>query len=150
MMMASELVDINDDDCLLRLISEKHVNECKDKDGNGSWRLTTAMFQCSSLSDGESRSTMSVNIKKLIEEAKLNPRTFMISGSYVGVISFSAGNVRKEGMEAIHDPIADNRYHGGVFSTKRSDGRLSGSQKSYLTRIANLLTGPEGYKSKDA
>ena len=148
--MASDIVEINDDDCLLRLISEKHINECKDKDGNVSWRFTSAMFQCSSLPDREPRSTMSVNIKRLIEQDKIDPRKFMISGSYVGAAAIVAGRVREKAIEAIHDPITCNPYHGGVFNKSRSDGRLTGSQKNYLARVANLFVGPEGYKSKDA
>ena len=148
--MVSARVEINDEDCLLRRINKLHVDLSRQQAGDGTWRFTSAMFKNSSQRDGDTRPTMSVNIKRLIEDAGLDPKTFMISDPYVGVASFSAGNVRKMEMEAIHDPVSNNPHHGGVFSNRRSDGRLSRAQENYLTRIANLLAGPEGCKSKGA
>lgn len=57
---------------------------------------------------------MSVDLQRLIEEAGLDAKTFVISPPWIGAVRFTACAIRAEGLKVGYDPTADNPYHGEV------------------------------------
>jgi hypothetical protein len=67
-------------------------------------------------STGE-RGGMSVDLQKLIEEAGLDPKSYILSPPWIGAVWFTAGSLRAEGLMVGYDPDLDNPYHGQVWGT---------------------------------
>jgi hypothetical protein len=60
---------------------------------------------------------MSVDLQKLIEEAGLDPKSYILSPPWIGAVWFTAGSLRAEGLMVGYDPDLDNPYHGQVWGT---------------------------------
>ncbi len=70
---------------------------------------------------------MSVDLQKLIEEAGLDPKTYVLSPPWIGAVRFTAGGLRTEGLIVGYDPEANNPYHGQVWGnfSKQIQKRLA-------------------------
>jgi len=51
---------------------------------------------------------MSVDLQKLIEEAGLDPKSYILSPPWIGAVWFTAGSLRAEGLMVGYDPDLDN------------------------------------------
>ncbi len=88
-------------------------------------RLSTQAFRPSNNGGG-----MSVDLQRLIEEAGLDPKQYVLSPPWVGAVRFKAGALRGVGLMVGYDPLPlDNPYHGEVW------GRFS---KAVQNRLLNL------------
>lgn len=85
-------------------------------------------------STGE-REGMSVGLQKLIEEAGLDPKAYILSPPWIGAVRFTAGGLRAEGLLVGYDPDADNPYHGQVWGTfsKQTQKRLAALAAEFVT-----------------
>ena len=70
---------------------------------------------------------MSVDLQKLIEEAGLDPKTYILSPPWIGAVRFTAGGLRAEGLKVGYDPVPDNPFHGQVWGAfpKQTQKRLA-------------------------
>jgi len=70
---------------------------------------------------------MSVDLQKLIEEAGLDPKTYILSTPWIGAVRFTAGGLRAEGLMVGYDPVDDNPFHGQVWGpfSKQTPKRLA-------------------------
>jgi hypothetical protein len=57
---------------------------------------------------------MSIDIKKSIEEAALDPRAFVTTPRWIGSVIFKTSVARQRGLLVGSDPIPGNDHHGGV------------------------------------
>lgn len=98
------------DDGVIRRVSPQHwVYDAKIQGK----RLSSITFKPST----GPREGMSVDLQKLIEEAGLNPKTYIMSPPWIGAVRFTAGSLRGEGLMVGYDPDAGNPYHGQVWGT---------------------------------
>jgi hypothetical protein len=58
---------------------------------------------------------MSIDIKKSIEEAGLDPKTFVITPRWIGSVIFNVDTPRSLGLQVGYDPIPENNHHGEVW-----------------------------------
>ncbi len=73
---------------------------------------------------------MSVDLEKLIIEAKRDPRMYVTTPRWTGSVRFEAGRLRDEGFMVGFDPLPENPYHGEVW------GKFTKAQQSCLQRLA--------------
>ena len=103
---------IDPNDGILRRVTPYHyVPDPK----TGGQRLSTMAFQASTGDGGG----MSVDLQRLIEEAGLDAKVYVVSPPYIGAVRFTCGALRSEGFNVGYDPEPENLYHGevwGVFS----------------------------------
>lgn len=90
-------------------------------------RISTKAFSPSSEPNGG----MSVDIKRLIEQAGLDAREYVTTPKYIGSVAFSAGAARDENLLVGYDPSPDNPYHGEVWGENRPN-RFTRAQKNAL------------------
>lgn len=95
-------------DGIIRRISREHVVDDPKIQGK---RLSSAAFRNSTGLNGG----MSIDLQQQIEEAGLDPRTFVMTPTWLGSILFKAGQIRAEGFLIGYDPKTDNPYHGQVW-----------------------------------
>ena len=114
------------DDGIIRRVSPYHF--VIDPKANGR-RLSTMAFQPSTDGNGG----MSVDIERLIVEAGLDPKTFVISPPWTGAVRFEARTLREEGLKVGYDPLPDNPYHGEVW------GQFSKRTKQKLLSLAQFF-----------
>lgn len=101
---------ITSDDGVIRRVSHHHLVEDPKAGGK---RLSTMAFQASRGDNGG----MSVDLQRLIEEAGLDARKFVISPPWIGAVRFAAGALRSEGLQIGYDPVPGNPYHGEVWGS---------------------------------
>jgi hypothetical protein len=99
---------IKADDGVIRRVSPFHWVYDEKIKGK---RLSTMAFRPSS---GEG-SGMSVDLQSLIEEAGLDPKSYVSSPPWIGAVRFTAGALRAEGLMVGYQPVPDNPYHGEVW-----------------------------------
>lgn len=87
---------------------------------------------------------MSVDIKKLIEDAELDPRVFVTNPDYVCSVTLTAGSVREIDLRIGYEPTSDNPYHGEVWGPQggRSD-KFTKAQQRYLRDAAEWFVEPD-------
>ncbi len=95
-------------DGVIRRISPQHMVDDPKSHGK---RPSSMAFQPSA---GE-RGGMSVDLQKLIEEAGLDPKQYVVSPPWIGAVRFAAGALRAEGLKVGYDPLPENPYHGQVW-----------------------------------
>jgi hypothetical protein len=115
------------DDGVIRRVSPHHFVYDAKIQGK---RLSSMAFKPST---GE-RGGMSVDLQRLIEEAGLNPKTYIMSPPWIGAVRFTAGELRAEGLKVGYDPVADNPYHGQVWGTfsKQTQKRLAALASEFV------------------
>lgn len=96
-------------------------------------RASTAAFRASS---GE-KGGMSVDLQALIEEARIDPKRFVMSPPWIGAVRFEAGYLRSLGCMVGYDPVAGNDYHGEVW------GKFTKSLQRTLVATAQVFVLPE-------
>jgi len=111
--------DLQNADLLIRRVSEHFVVTGAD----GNKRLSTKAFEMSSPDRGGG---MSVDVKKLIEAAGIDPREFVTSPRWTGSLLISVGDLRDKQLLVGYSPIDENPYHGEAW------GKLSRGQKNDL------------------
>lgn len=102
---------LNDDD-IVRRISAHHLVV----DSGGVRRISSMAFKPSTGPKGG----MSIDIKKSIEMAGLNPVQFVTTPVWIGSVIFKAGVPRAHGLLVGFEPIAGNDHHGEVWGKFRS------------------------------
>jgi hypothetical protein len=100
---------ILDDDDLIRRISDEQIVT----DSNGLRRISSLAFKASDEPNGG----MSIDIKKSIEEAALDPRAFVTTPRWIGSVIFRTSVARQRGLLVGSDPIPGNDHHGEVWGT---------------------------------
>lgn len=110
---------IQPDDGVIRRVSPQHMVSDPKVQGR---RISSIAFRPSSGPDGG----MSVDLQRLIEEAGLEPRKYILSPPWIGAVRFTARGLRGEGLMVGYDPIPNiNPYHGEVWGiTKAIQKRL--------------------------
>jgi len=84
---------------------------------------------------------MSVDLEALMISGGIDPQRFVTTPKYRGSVAFTADTLRSFGLWIGYNPIkdvpgvADNRYHGEVWSGHRG-GRFSGPQETGLITSA--------------
>ncbi len=115
---------ITSDDGVLRRVAPHHyVSDPKATDGK---RLSTMAFQASTGANGG----MSVDLQKLIEEASLDPKLYVVAPPWIGAVRFTCGALRGEGFSVGYDPLPNNPYHGEVW------GSFTRAKKQRLVALA--------------
>lgn len=86
-------------------------------------RLSSMAFKPST---GEQEG-MSVDLQRLIEEAGLDAKMYILSPPWIGAVRFTAEGLRAEGLMVGYDPYPDKPYHGQVWGkfTSRTSKRLA-------------------------
>lgn len=79
---------------------------------------------------------MSVDLERLIEEAGLDARVFVVRPPFVGAVRFTAGMLRGGGFHVGYDPLTENPYHGEVW------GIFSRSKQRWLAAVAGEFVQP--------
>jgi len=108
-------------DGIIRRVSPQYMVDDPKTQGK---RLSSMAFQPSA---GD-RGGMSVDLQRLIEEAGLDPRQFVVSPPWIGAVRFTAGALRAEGLMVGYNPLLpENPYHGEVWGnfTTRLRKRLA-------------------------
>jgi hypothetical protein len=108
-------------DGIIRRVSPQHMVDDPKTQGK---RLSSMAFQPSA---GD-RGGMSVDLQKLIEDAGLDPKQYVVSPPWIGAVRFTAGALRAEGLMVGYDPLPpENPYHGEVWGnfTQRLRKRLT-------------------------
>lgn len=110
---------IGADDGVIRRVSPQLV---VDDPKIGGKRLSTMAFQASTGPNGG----LSIDLQRLIEEAGLDAKKFVLSPPWIGAVRFAAGALRSEGLKIGCDPIPNNPYHGQAWGdfTKKLRKRL--------------------------
>lgn len=125
---------IGPDNGVIRRISSHHI--VSDPRGPNGKRISTMAFEPSSGRNGG----LSVDLQRLIEEAGLDPRTFVINPPFIGAVRFSANVLRNEGFRIGFDPKPpDNPYHGEVW------GDFTKSKKDRLRSLAEEFVRPPSF-----
>jgi hypothetical protein len=112
---------IEAEDGVIRRISPQHMVDDPKTQGR---RLSSIAFQAST----GHRGGMSIDLQRLIEEAGLDPKAYVLSPPWIGAVRFTAGALRGEGFMVGYDPIPQqNPFHGQVWGnfSKRLQRRLS-------------------------
>lgn len=88
----------------------------------GGKRLSTMAFQASTGQNGG----LSIDLQRLIEEAGLDAKKFVLSPPWIGAVRFTAGALRSEGLKIGCDPTPNNPSHGQAWGdfTKKLRNRL--------------------------
>lgn len=95
-------------DGVIRRISEKQIVA----DSEGRRRISSKAFKPSTSPNGG----MSIDIEKLIIEAKLDPRAYVTTPRWTGSVRFVVGELRNEGFMVGFDPLLpENPFHGEVW-----------------------------------
>jgi len=106
---------IRADDGIIRRVSEQQiVIDVK----SGGRRLSSMVFKASA----GANAGMSVDLQIQIEEAGLDPRTYVTTPRWTGSVRFEAGPLRQESFQVGFDPRTENQHHGevwGVFSKSK-------------------------------
>ena len=93
----------------------------------GGKRLSSMLFRKSSGVNGG----MSIDLKRQIEEAGVDPKQWVTSPIWIGSITLGVGALRVDGFQVGYDPVSDNPYHGEVW------GQFSKSQQRRLISTCN-------------
>lgn len=100
--------EILDQDGIIRRISEQHlINDEK----TGGRRISSIALKPSSGQNGG----LSVDLKRQIEEAGLNPQTYVTSPRWMGSLLFQASHFRQLDMLVGFDPLTENPFHAQVW-----------------------------------
>lgn len=110
------------DDGVLRRISENQVVA----DSAGQRRVSSKAFKPSTGPNGG----MSVDLEKLIIDAKQDPRAYVTTPRWTGSVRFKAGALREEEFMVGFDPLPENPYHGEVW------GKFTKAQQRRLQQLA--------------
>lgn len=122
----------NEDTIIRRINPRQHIVR---DDNNGCDRVSTKAFSASTEPNGG----MSVDILKLIENAGVNAKEFVITPVFTGSVVFAAGAARKIGLLVGYDPlegvsgVQDNPHHGEVWRTPPKSRFSSSQRKALLT-----------------
>lgn len=116
--------EILDKDFVIRRISEQQIST---DELTGRRRISSLAFKPST----GNNASMSVDIEKLIIQAKIDPRTFVSSPRWIGSVRINVGAIRTNRNIVGFDPLPDNPYHGGVW------GNFSKSTQKFLRRSSS-------------
>ena len=120
------------DDGVIRRISENQVVD----DSAGQRRVSSKAFKPSTGPNGG----MSIDLERLIIEAKQDPRAYVTTPRWTGSVRFEAGALREEGFMVGFDPLPENPYHGEVW------GKFTKAQQHRLQQLAVWFVAIPGVK----
>jgi hypothetical protein len=129
--------EILDKDFVIRRISERQIST---DELTGKRRISSLAFKPSA----GSNASMSVDIEKLIIDAKLDPHTFVSSPRWIGSIRINVGDIRSTKCMVGFDPIEPpdpnpNPYHGGVWGNfSKSTQKTLRKSSSWYVEIPNV------------
>jgi hypothetical protein len=116
---------ILDTDFIIRRISDNFI--VSDPKAVGRKRLSSMAFQASSTGS----KSMSVDLKTEIEQAGLNPNTYVTTPKFIGSVLINVGQIRQLHFQVGYEPISTNPHHGGVW------GAFTRPQKNAIAEICN-------------
>lgn len=123
---------IASDDGVIRRISENQVVA----DSTGQRRVSSKAFKPSTGPNGG----MSIDLERLIIEAKQDPRAYVTTPRWTGSVRFEAGALREEEFMVGFDPRPENPYHGEVW------GKFTRAQQRRLQQLAVWFVAIPGVK----
>jgi hypothetical protein len=83
---------------------------------------------------------MSIDLERLIIEAKQDPRAYVTTPRWTGSVRFEAGALREEEFMVGFDPRPENPYHGEVW------GKFTRAQQRRLQQLAVWFVAIPGVK----
>ena len=95
------------DDIIIRKVAEQHLVT----DADGRRYISSILYQAS---DGEDAG-LSVNIEKLIAEDGRDPKVVLTTPRWFGSVSFTAAQLRAEGLMVGYSPLPGDKSHGEVW-----------------------------------
>jgi hypothetical protein len=125
-------IGIAPDDGVIRRIAENQLVA----DSTGQRRVSTKAFKPSTGPNGG----MSIDLEKLIIEAKQDPRAYVTTPRWTGSVRFQAGTLREEEFMVGFDPLPENPYHGEVW------GKFTRAQQRRLQELAVWFVAIPGVK----
>ena len=105
-------------DGVIRRISDQQI---VDDQMRGCRRISSIAFKASTGDSGG----MSIDLEREIEEAGLNPRAYVTTPRWIGLVRLLAGKLRELGLRVGYHPLESNAYHGevwGEFNKAQRDG----------------------------
>ena len=125
--------EILNQDGIIRRISEQHlINDEK----TGGRRISSMALKTSSGENGG----LSVDLKRHIEEAGLNPQTYVTTPRWIGSLLFEAIHFRQLDMLVGFDPLVENPYHAQVWGdlNKKKNQKILLGQCKWFVQIHNV------------
>ena len=115
------------EDVIIRRISTQQLVH---DDKVGGLRPSSMAFKSSS----GNNSSMSVDIEKLIIEADIDPRSYVISHPWIGAVYFLTQTIRDLELQVGFEPMERLPYHGGVWGnfTKGTQNKLLKASLTYI------------------
>jgi len=137
---AHDNVDIADTDLLIRRIDAvEHIVP----DGRGGKRVSSEAFKPSS----RPPYGLSIDVKRLIESAGIEPVIFVTTPKFRGSVEFAASIPRSVDLMVGLDPLPENKFHGEIWGKVRPD-RFTGSQERALQNGASWLVAIPGVQPR--
>lgn len=118
-------MEIADPDLIIRRIDPiEHITV----DDNGNRRISSKAFKPSS----RSPFGLSIDIKKLIEQAGERPEIFVTTPKFRGSVEFSANVARNADLMVGLDPLPESPFHGEVWGKVRPDRFSRGQERALM------------------
>ena len=120
---------IQSESILLRGVPQDYVIE-----KGGGPRISSMLYQGSSLGNR----SMSVDLGQLIEKRGIPANEYIKSKPWIGIVGWSAKQVRQMEFQVGYDPLPENVFHGAVW------GEFRRAQKKQLAASASWIVNARG------